>query len=251
MTTNSRAIPAHFLDQDCPIHILMIGAGGNGSEFHDGLVRLHQGLIALGAAGLHVTVYDDDEVSPSNCVRQRFWPHEIGQNKAVAVTHRINMMMGSQWEGVPLRFTKESGIPHSTDLVVTAVDNKAARQLVYRALKSSYKKRLWLDMGCEGDKGQMILGDTKSNSLSDEWPNVVAHFPDLLSADQPKANRSSCSASDSLSRQDLMINQTVAGAGINLLWKMLRTGKASYNGVMIDLADGAQRPIPFLPRSTQ
>lgn len=237
-TKHPRKLPQRLATNMHPMKVLLIGAGGNGAEFFDGLMRLHQALIALGGAGLHVTVIDDDEVSPSNIVRQRFWPHEVGTNKAVALAQRTNMLMGTAWDARPIRYDGQ-GI--HADLVVTAVDNLESRRLV---LKHTNEQTLWLDMGCDRDRGQVILGRMGDKTLASEWPNAVAHFPEML--ERKDNNRPSCSAAESLARQDLMINQTVAGAAINLLWKMLRTGQADYNGVMIDLAEGDQTAIPFM-----
>jgi hypothetical protein len=60
-------------------------------------------------------------------------------------------------------------------------------------------------------------------------------------------NRPSCSAADSIRRQDLLVNQTVAGSAINLLWQAFRTGKIGYNGVIIDLETSHMQAMPFMP----
>lgn len=75
MSNPTRPLPDLFLRQDRPLTVTLVGCGGNGSEFLDGLIKIHQGLIALGAVGLDVTAFDDDVVSSSNIVRQRFWPN--------------------------------------------------------------------------------------------------------------------------------------------------------------------------------
>lgn len=258
LKSHARKLPAALMGADRPIHILMIGAGGHGSELFDQMMRLHGALIALGACGLHLTVMDDDEVSPSNVVRQRFWPTDVGTNKAVALVHRANLMLGTHWNALPMRFTrKHSG---SYDLVITAVDTLAARreaiarytprQMPSRALhyRSQQTAPLWVDLGCEKDRGQVIIGRFGDNDLTDEWPNALAHFPAIASAEDN--NQPSCSAAESLARQDLMINATVAGAATNLLWKLMREGSLSMNGVIVDLAEGFSKGIPFLPTAS-
>src|SRR5690554_5738880 len=202
IATATRPIPRHWEHNTTPLKLVMIGAGGNGSEMMDGLLRLHQGLITLGGAGLHVTLLDDDEVSESNIVRQRFWPHEIGTNKAVALIHRANMLMGTGWVGMPIRYT---GQRLHYDLIITAVDNLAARRNVIAANEGAF----WLDMGCDKDKGQIVLGRIGDNELTDDYPCTVAHFPAMLAEQEEAVNRPSCSAADSLARQDMMINQSV------------------------------------------
>jgi len=241
--TASKRTPTRALPDNShrPLSVLLIGCGGNGSECLDGLVRLHGAMVALGGMGLDVTALDDDVVEPSNTVRQRFWPHEVGCNKSVALVNRTNMLLGTAWDAKPIRYTGQNitGI----DLIITAVDNREARKHV--ANINALSQTLWLDMGCEGSQGQVVLGNLNHSEPGCDWPNVVAHFPDLLTGKDN--NRPSCSAADSLARQDLMINSTVAGAAINLLWKCIRTGEAPYNGVMIDLSEGRQQAIPFMP----
>ena len=237
----ARALPLHFLDQERPLDVVLVGAGGNGSAAFDNFIMLHQGLIALGGEGLHVTVYDDDEVSPSNIVRQRYWPHEVGMSKADALVSRTNMLLGTAWRSVPVRFDPLQHRPGS--LLVTAVDNLATRQAIARA--EAIGNPLWLDMGCSGSKGQVVLGRHKDCLPSDLLPNVVALFPDLMT--RVDDNRPSCSAADSIRRQDLLVNQTVAGSAINLLWQAFRTGKIGYNGVIIDLETSHMQAMPFMP----
>jgi len=239
----TRPLPLQFMGQRRPIEVVLVGAGGNGSEFFDGLMRLHQGLIALGGIGIHVTVYDDDVVSPSNIVRQRFWPHEISMNKADALVQRTNMLMGTVWNSIPRRFDPAND--RAGSLLVTAVDNVATRQAV--ALSEAIGNPLWLDMGCDRAQGQVVMGQHSDTQLTDSYPNVVGHFPDLM--EQKDDNRPSCSAAESIRRQDLMINHSVAGAATNLLWQSFRSGQVPYNGVMIDLTTGHTQAIPFMPEA--
>jgi len=236
----SRPLPLHFMAQNRPLDVVLIGAGGNGSELYDGLMRLHQGLIALGAVGLHVTVYDDRTVSPSNIVRQRYWPHEIGLLKADALVQRTNMLMGTAWTSVPRRF--DPARDRSGSLLITAVDNVATRQAIAQA--EAIGNPLWLDTGCDQKQGQVVLGAQRDAQLTDDLPNVVAHFPDVMEREDD--DRPSCSAAESIRRQDLMINSAVAGAAINLLWQAFRTAQIPFNGVMIDLATGHTQAIPFM-----
>jgi len=238
----TRALPTWFSGTGRKISVLLIGAGGNGSEFFDGCVRIHSGLEALGAEGLDVTVLDDDEVSEANCVRQRYYPHEVGLKKAIALVQRSNLLMGTNWKAVPERLEKPLQGGAKYDLIVTAVDNVAARALV---AKSHAPQTLWLDLGCDKAQGQVVLGQLGHNKLTDTLPTVLAHWPDMLK--QEDNNVPSCSAADSIRRQDLMVNSAVAGAAINLLWQSLRKGVVPYNGVMIDLEDGFSQAIPFMP----
>ena len=52
--------------------VVIIGAGGTGSELISQLFKINYTLIELGSAGLDVTLIDDDIVSPTNIGRQSF-----------------------------------------------------------------------------------------------------------------------------------------------------------------------------------
>lgn len=252
----TRTAPRLFQNHDRPLRVLLIGAGGNGSECFDGLLRLHTALTALGGKGLLVTVMDDDEVSPSNIVRQRFWPHEVGTNKAIALTHRANTMLGTNWQGVPFRLTEQTRLTEHPDLVITAVDNLQARRMANDLFSKPRRSNIhsevyWLDMGCDKDKAQAVFGRFGDDKLTDEWPSVMAHFPDLAIREDDE-NAPSCSAAESLARQDLMVNGAIANAAVNILWKLMREGKLAFNGVMLDLSSGYSQGMKFLPlNSTQ
>lgn len=233
---------SRFAAATSPMRIALIGAGGNGSECFDGLTRLHEALLALGAPGLDICVFDPDEVSASNIVRQRFWPHEIGLNKAIALVHRTNLLLGTDWQAIPECFASKPG---SFDLIISAVDNVRTRQKIARSYRTAAV--LWLDMGCDRAQGQVVLGLAGHTRIDDPLPCVVAHYPQLMEAVDD--NRPSCSTAESLSRQDLMVNSAVAGAAVNLLWKCFRTGRIPYNGVVIDLDSGFSQAMPFIDQS--
>ena len=253
-----RTAPSVFMNAERPLNILMIGAGGNGSELFDGLVKLHSALTTLGGKGLSVTVMDDDFVSPSNLVRQRFWPHEVGCNKAIALVQRSNLMMGTNWTALPFRFTSDTEV--RADLVITAVDNLEARRNAisrfspkptirgnYAAQFQSVGDTFWLDLGVNKDQGQVVFGRFGDNSIAAEWPCALAHFPEM--ADREDDDKPSCSAAESLARQDLMVNQMVSVQAINMLWKLMRENKLAFNGVVVDLSCGFTQGISFLPLS--
>jgi hypothetical protein len=71
-------------------------------EVVDCLAQFHHAMISLGHQhGLHVTIIDDSVVREANLVRQRFWPCDLDQYKAVALANRYNLMLGLSWEGLP------------------------------------------------------------------------------------------------------------------------------------------------------
>lgn len=62
----------YLLSPHHPVSVIVIGAGGTGSQVITSLARMDRALQALGHPGLYVTVYDPDAVSESNIGRQLF-----------------------------------------------------------------------------------------------------------------------------------------------------------------------------------
>ncbi|MDF9779158.1 ThiF family adenylyltransferase [Pseudomonas baetica] len=97
--------PERWLDQ--AINVVVLGAGGNGSEVVDCLATFHFTLLKLGhPRGLNVTVIDDAVVRESNLVRQRFWPCDIDQYKSICLVNRYNLNLGNPVEGTALSFPR-------------------------------------------------------------------------------------------------------------------------------------------------
>ncbi|KZX78235.1 hypothetical protein A3715_10230 [Oleiphilus sp. HI0009] len=215
------------------INIDLIGAGGNGSEIFDGLIKIHHGLLCCGHSfGLNVRVWDDKDVSEANCVRQRFYSHEIGQNKAVTLVNKANMFFGVGWKAMPVRYNES--IELKSDIVITCVDSIKARQAVYNANKDIKTDALWLDMGNNKDHGQVVLGHLNSNR-ENAVKNIIDTYPEILTSED-KPDTPSCSSRESIIRQDLFVNQKVANAASNMLWQLMRKGSISKNAIYMDLA---------------
>jgi len=57
-----------------PMHVLVVGCGGNGSAIVAGLPYLHQAMLVHGhQGGLDVTLMDGDVVSATNCCGSAMW----------------------------------------------------------------------------------------------------------------------------------------------------------------------------------
>lgn len=237
-----------------PVNVWVVGAGGNGGEVVDALAQFHTALQALGSPGLSVAIMDDAKVREVNLVRQRFWAADVGQYKAIALAHRYNMLLGTNWQGIPLRL--EDSLTRyqprqAPSLIISAVDLPSARRFIGNGLSSGeYCKgelsphhlhnTLWLDLGNRARNGQAVLGKLLNDA---NYPNVTAHYPEL--ADLADDHTKSCSTAEAIATQDCLINRMVATAGMNLIWELLRHGKTSKNGVVVDLESGMQMPIPF------
>lgn len=242
-------IPASLLS--ARVDVRLVGAGGNGSRMLTGLAELDRAMRALGhPGGLHVTVMDDDLVSEANVGRQAFYPADIGFNKAIVLVHRINISYGLDWTAEPFRLTRNSRI-HGTDLLIGAVDSRAARRDIHEAVRHS-NTALYLDLGNQADSGQVVLGEPLRNYQQaadhpDRLPTVIDLFPDILDKRITEDDAPSCSMAEALERQELFINRAVSDWALNLLWRLFRYGEIDHHGVFINLATARATPLPVDP----
>jgi molybdopterin/thiamine biosynthesis adenylyltransferase len=112
--------------------IILVGAGGIGSEVAEGLVRKGAGELVI---------YDHDVVELSNLNRQHFFRRDIGGGKAVCLAENIarHATCGTVIHGYGCGFQDAVALGHKlrADVVVCGVDNSQARVAVseyYRAL---------------------------------------------------------------------------------------------------------------------
>lgn len=105
--------------------VLLVGAGGLGSEVGEGLVRKGVGTLII---------CDEDVVEASNLSRQRFFEKDLGENKAEALAANLvpEGTTGTTLLAFPHHFEDlvALGVAFSPDVVVCAPDNDAARLAV-------------------------------------------------------------------------------------------------------------------------
>lgn len=224
------ALPQSWLLLDRPLRVRVIGVGGTGSMFLDGLASLHTTLVALGQPGLATIAYDADTITEFNRGRQRFTRSDIGLNKAIALIHRINAFYECEWEAEPSLATADDA--QDCDLFVTCVDSASYRYSVGAAWEKRKTNALWLDLGCGTDNGQCILGNL--GQAPGRIPNVYDLYKDQL-RDPPKDDLPSCSMAEALSRQSLPVNRIVADLALNLLYHLIRNGTLDHHGVQFHL----------------
>lgn len=236
------------------VKVALIGAGGNGSQMLTGLARLHHALVSLGhPGGLHVTVFDDDSVSESNIGRQLFSSADIGLNKGVVLTHRVNAFFGLDWRANPTRFGGH-GDARDFDLLISCVDTKASRRDIHNAIADSYSNLCYLlDLGNRSMDGQVILGEPPSQralprfgrkSDPDRLPVVTELYPEILDTTLAEDDDTpSCSLAEALEKQSLFINQAVVTFALDLLFTLFRKGKITHHGAFVNLESGRVSPL--------
>lgn len=230
------------------VRVLLIGAGGTGSEMLDALAHIHIALVALGhPGGLEVTVLDPDTVSATNIGRARFSVHDVGQFKAPLLVHRYNLFYNLAWSGLPLAFeplNKKGGRLSGIDLLITCVDRARVRvEIAKMAVQPRVGSVLWLDCGNGQHSGQVVLGHLGQWGIGDVQylPNVYDLFPELDAVVDDA--EPSCSMEQALRSQDLFVNRMVADNAGALLWKLLRVGKLDAHGAFVDVQAGTSAPL--------
>jgi PRTRC genetic system ThiF family protein len=235
-------VPASWLTS--AVEIELIGCGGTGSAMLDELFRMHSLLTRLDHPGVKVRAWDGETVQPANVGRQRFWPADVGWNKAALLVSRYNSFGGVEWVAKDRALDEESCERLSPDVLISCVDDPAVRVMIGRTGRKACRNResLWLDSGNDHDSGQVILGHWAGRKIvEDRLPNVLDLYPSLVN--QRADRRASCSTEEAIGRQDFGINQRVAGEASGLLWRLLRYGSLDRHGAFIYQARGEVLPL--------
>ncbi|MCS4165148.1 PRTRC system ThiF family protein [Sphingobacterium sp. BIGb0116] len=259
----------HFLAKELhqptnPIKINLIGAGGTGSFFLSGLARLNEALTAHGHAGLDVTLWDGDRVSANNIGRQLFATSEIGLHKSTTLINRINRFFGTSWSAEARYFSNMPDGMQNRQLLasiyISCVDNIQSRFDLSTILNNTKqfnnqinRPRYWLDLGNSRDTGQIICStighiaqpDSRKFSPVAQMPFITDEFESLLRSGEKDDKTPSCSLVDSLKKQSLFINSTLANLGCDLLTTLLFEGCLMERGILLNLKTRHCRPLPF------
>ena len=243
---NTHAIDPRLLTR--AVKVVLVGAGGTGSNVLSGLAVMHHAMVELGhPAGLVVTVIDPDRVSASNVGRQKFWPSDIGQPKAQILVNRINIMMQTKWDAV-MAYVDDKTNFGNVDIVIGCVDNRKGRKHILGAMERSlYDTAYYLDIGNREHDGQAILGQVVSRhrKLSNRLPHAADLFPEIIDDKMDnKDDAPSCSLAEALEKQSLFINQNMANAACNMLWELFRYGQIKHHGQFVNIKSGRVTPLP-------
>ena len=234
------------------IDIELVGAGGTGSHVFAALCDIAMTLPKVNDFHLNVRVWDGDTVSESNLGRQRFYPCDVGRNKAEVLVHRANAFLGLNFEAAPEPLSVKYGrlgAEYTPRIVIGCVDSAAARRII--ADTSIGSNSYWLDCGNQQHTGQVILGQPRSPSWKDAYgrlPTVMELFPALGDEAIEEAGGPSCSVAEAIARQDLFINRSVATAAGELLWALLRHGEINYHGRFLNTRLGTATKLKIDPQ---
>lgn len=216
-----------------PWKVLVLGAGGTGSEMMDALARLDYALEHLGHPGFTVVLQDADVVSPANVGRQRFLPSDVGQPKAKVLADRYGQLLGmSVAPRLSMMEPKTFGELKAFDLVLTCVDRASVRVQIYDFFRDQKSEVVWGDLGNGQFDGQACLGHL-GIPAGCRLPNVLDLRPSIRFTkddDQP-----SCSVAEALKSQMIFVNRWMADAMTSMLVQLLTQGELRNNGAFVDM----------------
>lgn len=258
----------HFLDNYLlsptnPIRVNVIGAGGTGSKLMTALMEINHSLLELEHPGLDVHLWDDDIITASNIGRQRFAESERNLYKSQAIINRLNRWAGTNWKAKTRKFehTVDGKIPNNAraSIYISCTDTVASRiemNKIMQKLNEDYgyhrdKARYWLDLGNTKFSGQGILSTigkidqptSKKFKTFEKLPSIIEEYGTAMQTSEQQDDTPSCSLAESLEKQDLFINSTIAHLGASLLWNLLKDGMTENRGFFLNLQNFRSQPI--------
>src|SRR5713226_5790690 len=232
------------------VRVVVVGCGGAGSALASGLPYLHQALIVHGhPGGLHVTVWDGEKISATNCVRQPFSKSEIGLYKSVVLVNRLNIFWELDWEAVPEHLTENQPLTR-VDIVIGCVDTRAARSMIRSCTTGSSTVGYWLDIGNNADSGQFVLGEPlnfENRRTRNRLRTVADLYPEVVNTELEEDSLPSCSAAEALERQEPIVNTTLANHSLSLLAHLFRYGMIEHHRAFVKYATGHTTPLMIDP----
>jgi PRTRC genetic system ThiF family protein len=239
-------------------HLVLVGVGGTGSHF---LSRFMPAVIhdpRVAARIERITLIDADIVERSNVGRQDFELEDIGEFKAQVTAEKLTGIYPFAVSYINERLSQDNILRHFGKygvnqglLVVSAVDNRAARSLIYNYCKAQNGYRnaaYWLDAGNDRDSGWVCMGNTADDNLilNELEKDLAEHmlieylpyspeiFPDLVDPRMLKREErelrereAACAVRIEAGEQSLMINQAMAQVMAVMLVNFLK-GELRY-----------------------
>ncbi len=128
---------------------------------------------------------------------------------------------------------------------------RAARAAIRDAVGKWSTVSYGLDLGNNADSGQFILGkplNERSRRSELRLRTAAELFFEIVDPNFDNDSQPSCSAVESLERQEPFINSTPAQHALALLSRLFRDGEISYHGCFINLALGATSMLRIDPQ---
>lgn len=198
--------------------VLCIGAGGISSHIAPTLVRKGIGSI---------TLLDDDIVEASNLNRQRFYLHDLGRYKAVALARNLKgeCTAATKIRGIPRRFEEAAArrFDLNYDVAVCGVDNNPARVAVSRYFRARGVPVVFAAVSRDADHGHVFVQEKSG-------PCICCLFPDMLNDE-----RYPCPGTPAIA--DIL--QAVGALSVYAIDTLLTSRRRQWNYRKVALSDNA------------
>ena len=227
-------------DPTHPIKVLLVGVGGTGSHLAVELINLSFILEELDRYPLDITLADGDKVESHNVGRQKFYPCDIGLNKAEVMTTRINRSFNCGMNYYDKMITKKYLEENKFNIIISAVDNVRTRRIINNHCKKNnnwnnyVRVHYWIDCGNSEKSGQIIMGAYGEVGKKNGYlPSIIDLHPKI----KDKNNEPSCSMRASILKQGFMINKWTAIMAMEMLSSLLLDFAIDYNQVYFNLEE--------------
>lgn len=222
--------------------VTIVGLGGTGAQVARSVARMVYDMQQVRLHTPQIVLIDPDKVEQKNVGRQLYVEADVGQSKAHVLMRRFNMALGLDIVAIDQPVNAERHFERWGGLIVGAVDNHLARRELARA-----NGAIWIDAGNHFSAGQVVIGNTGDYETAMRYidgqngkyaylPNAGLLFPTLLEPEpqakpQPEPERS-CAELVAAREQDLLVNDWIAVAAAQYVYKLLYrqpiTSFASY-----------------------
>jgi molybdopterin/thiamine biosynthesis adenylyltransferase len=211
-----RLIPGFDQEVYSRSSVLCVGAGGIISHIAPTLARKGIGSI---------TLLDRDIVEPSNLNRQRFYPKDIGKNKAVSLAKNLKPECIADTKVCGLAMNIEDAIEQhidlSCDVAICGVDNNPARVAASRHFRVEGIPIIFSAVSRDGDHGYVFVQEKHG-------PCIGCLFPDMADDDRYPCPRTPAVAD---------ILQTIGSLVVYAIDSLLRSRARTWNYRRVCLAD--------------
>ena len=212
-----RLIPGFDQGAYSKASVVCIGAGGIISHIAPTLCRKGIGRIAL---------FDRDVVEVSNLNRQRFYPEDIGKNKALALATNLQAECIAGTDIIGYALNLEDAFEREVDLTcnvaICGVDNNPARMAASRFFRSKGTSVIFSAVSRDGDHGFVFVQERRGACIG-------CLFPDM-----PGDDRYPCPGTPAVA--DIL--QTIGGLAAYAVDTVLMRRSREWNYRRLCLADG-------------
>ena len=210
----------------CPIHVVLLGAGGTGGHIAPHLYRLLWSLFRPST----VIICDGDLVEDKNLVRQNFVKCDLGRNKAQVLAERYAGAFGMETCYKPDYIEDEQTLiklltPSVEDALVIllgAVDNNRSRRLCNDVFYKA-KTLIYIDAGNGVANGQVVCGVRKGGRTARK--PVAGYYRDILDPTDKFPTELSCAEASQSSPQAIAANLMAATLTLSMLYNILACGE--------------------------